>query len=475
MSLRPKVVVTGAGGFIGGQLIAALLPDYDIIALSRQPRPDQPGISWRGCDLFSLLQAEAALAGADYAFYLVHSMLPMARLTQGSFMDMDLILADNFARAAKLAGVKQIVYLGGIIPPGAELSRHLQSRLEVEKTLAGHGVPVTNLRASIIMGPRGSSFQMMEKLVRRLPLMLCPRWTLSRTQPIALKDVLVLMRAVLGRTEFYHQSFDIAGPDVVSYVELLQATAAALGLRRQIVPVPFLPAWVSEIGVALITGAPRELVSPLVESLKHPMVAADRRLQTGLGLPSTPLAEALTLALRQGSEPPSAPVLHRGRYQRVLPQEGVRPLVTLKDVRSVQRLPLPPGKTAVWVAEKYTIWLPRFLPLLLRIEVDGERNISFFVHGLPWPLLRLHYSPERSALDRTLFYIAGGLLVRETPGLRGRLEFREVLKGQFVLAAIHDFTPRLPWFFYNRSQALVHLWVMNAFKRYLESLDVRLY
>src|SRR5690606_15038482 len=179
---------------------------------------------WRACDLYSLLQAEQALAGADYAFYLVHSMMPMASLTQGSFEDIDLILADNFARAASKAGVKQIIYLGGIIPSGTLLSRHLRSRLEVEQTLAAHGVPVTRIRASLIVGARGSSFQIVEKLVKRLPLLLCPRWTRTLTQPIALKDVLEILQYVMGKPEHFHHAYDVGGPSVLSYVEVLGET-----------------------------------------------------------------------------------------------------------------------------------------------------------------------------------------------------------------------------------------------------------
>ena len=135
--MRQTIAITGASGFIGSQVIQKLSLQHDIIALTRSGESHTSGnISWRKCDLFSLLQAEHGLKGADVAFYLVHSMMPMARLTQASFEDMDLILADNFARAARHNGVKQIIYLGGIIPHNATLSRHLRSRLEVEQTLA---------------------------------------------------------------------------------------------------------------------------------------------------------------------------------------------------------------------------------------------------------------------------------------------------------------------------------------------------
>ena len=129
--------------------------------------------------------------------YLVHSMLPSAHLTQGNFRDFDLICADNFGRAAARNGVRQIIYLGGIVPAAANrghaLSSHLASRLEVENTLAASGVPVTALRAALVVGRGGSSFDILVKLVTRLPAMICPAWTSTRTQPIALSDVVALL------------------------------------------------------------------------------------------------------------------------------------------------------------------------------------------------------------------------------------------------------------------------------------------
>jgi uncharacterized protein YbjT (DUF2867 family) len=471
---RLKVAVAGASGYIGSCLIEALLPHYDVIALSRSPKPDSPGLEWRYCDLYSLLQAEMGLQGADLAFYLVHSMLPSAHLSQGHFSDMDLILADNFARACQLSGVEQIIYLGGIIPEGADLSSHLRSRLEVERTLADYRIPVTAIRASIIVGAKGSSFQMIEKLVRRLPVMLCPPWTCSKTQPIALDDVIQILVKSLGQKEFYWRFFDVGGPNVLSYLELMQVTAQVMGLKRLIIPVPWMSNRMSCWSVSLIARAPHELVNPLVESLKHPMVAHSLELQEQLGIEGMDFVTAVKKALEAQSN--SAPALktrkQKPKYTQslqfsdeVYPQEE-------KIVRSVQRLPLPAGKNALWIAEKYTLWLPRFLHPFVRVEVDTQRTCSFFMLGIKEPLLILKFSVERSDLHRTLFYITGGLLASRKTRLRGRLEFREVLGKSYVIAAIHDFSPSLPWFIYNWTQAQAHLWVMHGFRKYLRSLDV---
>lgn len=454
------IAVAGAGGFVGSALGRALAGRGPLVALTRGPsRPAPAGSPYRelrSCDLYSLLEAEHALEGARTAVYLVHSMMPSARLTQGSFRDMDLLCADNFARAARKAGVEQIVYLGGLIPPAHEaagtLSPHLASRLEVERALASHGVPLTTLRASLVVGGGGSSFVMMQRLVRRLPAMLLPRWTRTLTQPVALADVVALLASVIGDRATFGQTYDVGGPDVMSYRDMLARTAQALGVRRRLIGVPFGSPGLSRLWVSLITGAPRELVAPLVESLRSPMVAGDRRLQERLGRPGLSFEAAVRSALKEEQALPARaePVAYRVSANQA----------RKSDVRSVQRLPLPTGHDAAWVARAYLDFLPRLLRSFLRVEVSEERVARFFVPVLRRPLLELSHAPERSTPDRQLFYITGGALT--VPGARGRFEFREVVGGH-VLAAIHAYEPRLPWFVYRLSQALVHRWVMWRF------------
>ncbi|MBM4394046.1 MAG: NAD(P)H-binding protein, partial [Deltaproteobacteria bacterium] len=192
--------MAGATGFVG-RYLCALLQDrgFDVTALGRSVPDDTTvdGVRWRRADLFSLRETERALEGIEVVYYLVHSMLPSSGLTQASFEDMDLILADNVARAAAKVGAKRIIYLGGLIPIDATLSRHLESRREVESALGTHAVPVTTVRAGLVIGPEGSSFSILERLVRRLPSMVLPRWTRERTQPIALDDVVELLVRVV--------------------------------------------------------------------------------------------------------------------------------------------------------------------------------------------------------------------------------------------------------------------------------------
>jgi uncharacterized protein YbjT (DUF2867 family) len=458
---RPRVAVAGASGFVGQALLRVLARDFDVVALARDPgrRADAApeGVTWRACDLFSLLDAERALEGADLAVYLVHSMLPSARLVQGSFEDLDLIAADNFGRAARAAGVRRIVYLGGLLPDGGALSRHLASRLEVEETLRASGVPLTTLRAGLVVGAGGSSFEMLVRLVRRLPAMLCPAWTLTRTQPVALSDVVATLRAALTREEALGATIDVGGPEVLTYRGMLAETARQLGLRRHLVPLSLFSPRLSTLWVRAVTGAPRALVAPLVESLSHEMVARDRTLQVALAGEAKPFRAALASALAEGS---GATALERMRE---------RPTVRL--VRSVQRLPLPRGWDAAAAARAYGTWLPRAFRPFLDVRTEGGTRLAFRLRPLRTPLLVLEPSPERSSPSRALFYIRGGLLARD--GERGRLEFREALGGRVLLAAIHDFEPRLPWPLYVATQAVAHVVVMRAFGRHLAAAGPR--
>ncbi len=455
---RPVVAVAGASGFVGSALLPALTGDFDVVALRRTPATELPGVRWQRCDLFSLLQTERALEGADYAVYLVHSMLP-ARLTQARFEDMDFILADNFARSAARAGVKQILYLGGIIPDDARLSRHLASRLEVERVLAARGVPVTSLRAGLIVGPQGSSFRMVARLVDRSPVLLCPHWTRSMTQPVGLRDVVSLLRYCVGREEMYGRAFDLGGPEVMTYVDLMRRTAERLGKKRCIIAVPFIPTRLSVLGMRMITGAHRELVAPLVESLRHAMVAHSPTLQERAGVVAQSFDEALDEAL-PAEKVASAEADHHLARRHVHSEEGLY-------VCSIQRLPLPPGYDAIWVAREYARWLPSFFKRVLRVTVDEHLNLVFRVTGVRRPLLELSYSSNRSSADRPLYYITGGLLVRlaDVPDGRApaRLEFRESPDRRSVLAAIFNYSPALPWWFYRVTQAPIHLLVMKLF------------
>ena len=448
----PHIVIAGASGYIGMALIPRLLerfPGGAVTAIARRDLASSDArVVWRACDLFSLKSLEEALPErVDLAFYLVHSMGPTAHLDQGDFADYDLILADNFARALRGRGVRQVIYLGGLIPECGRLSRHLQSRLEVEKTLADFALPLTVFRAGLILGEAGSSSRILLKLVQRLPFMLCPQWTQTLNTPVDLPRVLDALTDAALREEAVGRVYDLAGCPPLTYVDMMRETAAVLGKKRSFWPVPFFTPTLSRLWVSLITRSPKSLVYPLIESLEHPMVAREDH-----GYPGVQRAARYRdlLAGVTGPEPAEAP---RPRFRAIS-----------RTVRSVQRLPLPAGRDAQWVMEQYLAWLPRFLAPLIRVRSVGT-TVHFSMLAEVPVLLKLEVSESRSHRDRVLLYIVGGLLARTSEA--GRLEFRTTSDRRHVLAAIHDFRPALPWYIYTISQARLHVAVMRAFSRHL--------
>jgi uncharacterized protein YbjT (DUF2867 family) len=464
-----KIAVVGATGFVGRKVVDALLErsTADVLALSRNPLGDRyennPRFTWNSIDLHNLLECEQALEGCRVAIYLVHSMLPSARLNQGTFQDFDLSLADNFARAAQWAGVHQIIYLSGLMPSTGELSPHLQSRKEVEDVLRFYVPRLTTIRAGLIIGEQGSSFTILYRLVKRLPVMICPRWTKSICQPVFLDDVVRSIIYCIDREECYGRIFDIGGEDRLSYIDMMKKTAALLHKKPHFIILPFFTPKLSRLWVTLVAGAPRSLVYPLIQSLRDNMLV---RPDYQLRLPNGPFRgfeETLPVVLERYNE----------RLQRSQSPHAFKRSIQLrkqKSVRSIQRLPLPAGRDAKWAAEQYMLWLPKFFPWFLAVTVK-DQMIYFRCKGLPFNLLVLQHSPERSQKDRQLFYIQGGLL-SSRKNLRGRLELRETLGGQAILAAVHDFVPALPWLLYQYTQAKIHSFVMARFARFLSQKDI---
>jgi uncharacterized protein YbjT (DUF2867 family) len=463
---RPTVAIAGATGFIGTAVRTALRGEAHVVGLTRSPvraranadRHDHE--TWRHCDLFDPYAVQEGLEGADVAIYLVHSMHPSSRLTQAQVADLDLLQADNFARAAAAQGVEQILYLGALVPDDASgLPPRLRSRLEVEHALGAAGVPVTTLRTGFIVGPGGTWLRLLLNLVRRLPVMLLPAWTQATTQPIALGDIVRGLMHCLGRPKTYDRTYDVGGPDRMTYRELLKRTAAVLGLSRPMTTVPIDAPELSKMWVYVFGGVPWALVSPIVDSLRYQAEVRPNPLQQALVEDATSFEEALAASVDAEGHPLPNP-------REALRAQDDAEIQAQSVARSVQRMPCPPGFDARDVALEYLRWLPRLGWPLLRVRVSQRRVAHFQVR----PTDTLRFADDRSPKGRQAFYVTGGLLADAEGPRTGRLEFRQALDGRTILAAVHDFSPQLPWFVYNSTQALVHLLVMRRFRRHLERL-----
>ena len=454
-----RVAVTGATGFVGRHLVHALTAQSDqVIALSRsrsrsQAQASKGWIEWRECDLFSAHSTIAALEGADVAVYLVHSMLPSSTLFQGDFHDTDLLLADNFSRAAKLQGVKRILYLGGLIPEG-HISKHLESRREVEDVLRATGIPVTVLRAGMIVGPGGSSFGILLSLVKRLAGMILPAWTQRKTQAVFLDDVVSVLSNAIRGSDFEGATLDLVNGESLTYEGLLRQMAEVLGVKRWMIPVPIQSTGFSKLWVSLFSRSPYELVSPLIDSLlcDLPAVSPSPVIAAHVKFTSFRQMALETLKRSQDSKPAVG---------------GKRPRVrSRKTVRSIQRLPSIAAHDSHWISMEYMKWLPGAFAGLIAVDVNEQTgSVAFKIRGLPWPMLVLQYIHGEFDEDRTKFHIVGGWLsaTRDT----GWLEFRQVEGRRYTLAAIHEFVPRLPWPIYLITQAPLHRWTMERFGSHL--------
>lgn len=466
---RQRVAIAGASGFIGTAVCRALAEGLDILALTRSPArsrvPDpHPRIAWRYCDLFSPRDLTLSLAGCTHAVYLVHSLAPSSRLTQARPRDMDLVLADNFAQAAAANGLAQIICVGGLIPESYRIAPLLWSRREVELVLASRGTPVTALRAGLVVGPGGSACRLLVDLVRRLPILLLPPQARSVTRPIALTDLVRAIRYCLGQPERCRGSFDIGGPEWLTYEEMLRQTADVLGLRRLVVTLPWMPLWIATAAARMASGAPRALIGPALESLPQDTVIRDNAVQRAVDPGAIPFRAALSAAIDRSSgrllANPRQPIRDPDR-------ERMR---QAKLVRSIQRIILPPGQDAAWVAGNYFRWLGTCCWPAVETRIDETGRCEVYARFPRLRLLVLHRVAEESSPQRAVYGIAGGLLSRAGGQGRARFEFQTVLGDRYTMAAIHDYAPSLPWYIYLWTQAVAHLMVMRRYQSRLARL-----
>ena len=296
------VLVAGASGFVGRRLVPALVEaGHDVRAMTRNPDGyDGQGTAVHG-DVHDASTLPAALEGCRAAYYLVHS------LDSKDFERLDAEAATAFGKAAADAGVRQIVYLGGLGSESDDLSSHLRSRREVEGLLGDAGVPVTVLRAGIIVGSGGISWEMTRQLVDHLPAMVTPQWVRTRTQPIAVTDVVRYLVGVLDRDAAIGQVFDIGGPEVLQYVTMLRRVATIKNRRLLIVPVPLLTPGLSSRWLSLVTDVDTQAGRSLVDSMANEVIVRDDSIRSVVPFEPMGYDDAVRTALEEHELEVSAP------------------------------------------------------------------------------------------------------------------------------------------------------------------------
>ena len=319
--MKPKnILVTGATGYIGGRLVPCLLQEgYDVRCFSRDAdRLD--GRPWR--DQVEVVEGDAleydtvlpALEEIDVVYYLIHSL----GSGEGEFADRDRQAADNFGKAAQEQGVKRIIYLGGIEPKGEKESEHLRSRLETGEQLRKWDTPVTEFRAAVIVGSGSLSFELIRYLTERVPVMICPRWVHTPTQPIAVRNVLEYLVEALDVEESTGKILEIGGADVLSYGTMFQIYAQVRGLTRYVVNVPFLTPRLSSLWVGLVTPVTGDIARPLIRGLDNEVVVTDHTAQELFSVRPLSYEAAVRLAVRRFTQDNVETIWH-GAYSSSLP------------------------------------------------------------------------------------------------------------------------------------------------------------
>jgi uncharacterized protein YbjT (DUF2867 family) len=290
-----RTAVIGATGFVGRALVPVLAQRGEVVAVSRRGgAPDLPGVRGLAADVTDSLRG--ALEGVDVVYHLVHS------LGSRDFAGLDRRAAANVAAEAERAGVSQIVYLGGLGEDRQQLSAHLRSRMETAAVLASGPVPVTTLRAAVIVGRGSAAFETIVALVDRLPVMVAPRWLSTPTQPIALEDMIGYLDGVAARTEALGESFDVGGPEILTYGDMVKQIARLRGRRPVLLEVPVLTPRLSSYWLHLVTPVRAGVARPLIEGLRNPTVARDDRIRRLVPFPLTSFGDAARRALEPARE-----------------------------------------------------------------------------------------------------------------------------------------------------------------------------
>jgi uncharacterized protein YbjT (DUF2867 family) len=312
LSAEDRVLVIGASGFVGGRLIPELIKKNIKLRLFVRDPAKVADIKNSGADievfrgdLLSGEGLEEASSGVHSAYYLVHSMGGKSIFKNTEYAEKDKQAARNFIAAADKEGLKRVIYLGALGERGYNLSEHLRSRAEVATILSSGKPAATILRAAIIIGAGGASFEMLRYLVERLPVMGCPKWIDTRIQPIALRDVLAYLVGVLLNPQTAGQTFDIGGDEIFTYREMMQQYAEARGIPRRIIfRVPFLTPLLSAYWVDLVTPVPSGVAHPLIDGLKNEVICRDDRIDEYVPIEKTSFKDAVKIAFSEEKDGP---------------------------------------------------------------------------------------------------------------------------------------------------------------------------
>ena len=452
-AMRP-ILVTGATGYVGGRLVPRLLAaGYRVRACARNPQrlENRP---WSGhanleivaMDALDLASVDQAVSGCGVVYYLIHSMIA----GKAGFADADRTAALNMAAVANARQVRRIIYLGGLGDTDhPDLSKHLRSRHEVEEIFSQGAVPVTSLRAAMILGAGSASFEMLRYLVDRLPVMVTPRWVNTPCQPIAISDVLGYLHGCLETPETAGQTFDIGGPEVLSYRDLIHIYAEVAGLMPRIIfPVPVLTPKLSSLWIHLVTPVPSVIARPLAEGLSIPVVCQDDRIRSLIPIDLQSSRETMRIAMDR--QPQAEQDACEVPMETVLPPEwtacgdadysggttltmGFR-IVLATDIETVWRVVEAIGGEEGYYGNRL-LWLTRgaldtFIggPGLRRKRRRADRLAADEEFHF-WRVTQVH-RPHRLVLESRMKAPGGALMVFQLQSLSGNTEL--VLQSVFL-------------------------------------------
>ena len=377
------ILVTGSTGFIGKKLLTKLdETGFKVKAMSRSKYPDTENITYVQADAFDVDSLTAATEGVETAFYLLHSM-EGSKKEWAEFANREKQQAQNFLKAATQSGVKRIIYLGGLVNESLHLSKHMKSRHDVGKILASGDIPVTELRASVIVGAEGGSYAMLRYLVERLPLMVCPKWVKSQTQPIAVDNVVDYLIGVMKNSVTSGKILEIGGPEVMTYEQLMRLYSYILNRNLTVIQIPFLTPRLSSYWIDLVTPVKASLARPLVDSLVHDSVVKDKSIDKLVSVKLKPMTEAIASAREESKA--FKPIIKSGEEKTSYKINQKILLITLCAMAFI-------GTTYYWMDDRSDVW-----------------QIPWLVGSLIWYaaiLFAISFVRQKARLG----YLIGGLL-----------------------------------------------------------------